>query len=166
MSPNFACSASESGASVASAADRPSRRARNDSHHLANQPLRMALISARLAGSQSNVAHHSTKARSPSITGVTRKVAWKSATGSERVPQNSQVWVRSTSERPRRRWRIRRPWSDRTHGLARLTFLDPAFPRASDPDRVVVEIANDFTDLGRRLLKDRAVIGLGHRAIS
>jgi hypothetical protein len=45
--------------------------------------------SPRWPASQSKLAHHSTNARSPATTGVIRKVAKKSALGSEGAPQNS-----------------------------------------------------------------------------
>jgi hypothetical protein len=44
-------------------------------------------------------------------------------------------------------------------------MLDPAFACAGDPDRVVVEITNDFPNLRRCWRKNRAATGLGHRAI-
>jgi len=49
---------------------------------------------------------------------------------------------------------------------ARLAVLDPAFAGTANPDRVVVEIANDFPDVRGRLLENGAAIGLGHRAVS
>src|SRR5207253_2936349 len=63
--------------------------ARRDSSHFENQPRSVCDSSALRVGSQSNVAHHSTKVRSPSTIGVRRIVAWKPVTGSEGGPQNS-----------------------------------------------------------------------------
>ncbi len=50
----------------------------SDSSHPANASRKKTIRSSPRSGSQSNVAHHSTKARSPSTTGVTRNVARKS----------------------------------------------------------------------------------------
>ena len=50
----------------------------------------------------------------------------------------------------------------RPHKIARLAGFDLAFAGAVDPDRVVVEIADDVPDLVRRLLEDRAVIASCH----
>ena len=61
-----------------------------DSSHFANQPRSVPVSSSRRSGSQSKVAHHSMKARSPSTTRVTRKVARKSVNGSDGGPQNSK----------------------------------------------------------------------------
>jgi hypothetical protein len=41
-------------------------------------------------------------------------------------------------------------------GKTRLTVVDPAFACATDPSSGVIEITNDFPDLGRRPAKDRA----------
>ena len=47
----------------------------------------------------------------------------------------------------------------RADGIAGLAVLDLAFAGALDPDRVIVEIADDFPDLRGRRAKDGAVIG-------
>lgn len=46
--------------------------------------------------------------------------------------------------------------------IAGLALLDLAHPLAVGPDRVIVEIADDFPDLAGRLLEHGAVIGLCH----
>ena len=57
---------------------RCSKCRRSDASHPAKASRKNAVRSSWRSASQSNVAHHSTKARSPSTTGVTRKVARKS----------------------------------------------------------------------------------------
>ena len=47
---------------------------RNDWSHFPNQLCNVSASSSRRAGTQSKFAHHSTKARLPSMTGVTRRV--------------------------------------------------------------------------------------------
>ncbi len=54
----------------------PAMVSRSDSSHFSNEPCNVPANSSRLPASQSNVAHHSTKALLPSTTGVIRKVAW------------------------------------------------------------------------------------------
>jgi hypothetical protein len=51
---------------------------------------------------------------------------------------------------------------DRADGIAGFALLDGAFADATDPDRVIVEITNDFLDRRGRLLEDGAVIGRCH----
>jgi hypothetical protein len=51
---------------------------------------------------------------------------------------------------------------DRADSIAGFAVLDPAFAGAADPDRIIVEIADDFPDIRRRLLKDGAVKGSCH----
>src|SRR5262249_54953967 len=50
----------------------------------------------------------------------------------------------------------------RADAVAGFALLDLAHPLAMDPDRVIVEITDDFPDLAGRLLEHGAVIGLGH----
>src|SRR6266851_599715 len=54
---------------------------------------------------------------------------------------------------------------DRPDRIARLAVLDLAFAGAADPDRIAVEIANDFPHLGGGLFEHGAVIGFGHLSI-
>jgi len=46
---------------------------------------------------------------------------------------------------------------DRADCVAGFAVLDPAFAGAADPNRIIVEISDDFPDVRRRLRKDGAV---------
>jgi hypothetical protein len=54
--------------------------------------------------------------------------------------------------------------SDGADRVTGFSVLDPAFAGAGDPDRLVIEIANDFPNILSRLLEHRAVIGPRHRS--
>ena len=57
--------------------DQPPKRSFSASSPLLKTiPVKVCTQSSILSGSQSNVVHHSTKVRSPSVNGMTRKVAW------------------------------------------------------------------------------------------
>src|SRR5689334_19581590 len=87
--PNHAVKGVNSGLVTASWPVPAPKTARSDSSHWANQPRSVPVSPSRQIGSQSKSAHHSTKAPSPSMTGVTRSVAWKDEIGSDGSLQNS-----------------------------------------------------------------------------
>ena len=51
---------------------------------------------------------------------------------------------------------------DGAHGIAGFAVLDRALAGATDPDRIIVEIADDFPDRRGGMFEHGAVIGLGH----
>ena len=61
----------------------PASAARSDSSHLANAPRTVPVSWSRRSGAHSKFAHHSTKARLPSMTSKMRRVARKPLTGRE-----------------------------------------------------------------------------------
>src|SRR6266702_7680343 len=54
---------------------------------------------------------------------------------------------------------------DSADGIAGFAVLDLTGPGTADPNRIVVEITNDFPNFSGGLFEHGAVIGLGHRSI-
>jgi hypothetical protein len=54
--------------------------------------------------------------------------------------------------------------SDSPDGIAGFSVLDLTKTLALNPDRIIVEVADDLPDLGGRLFEHGAVIGAGHRS--
>jgi hypothetical protein len=133
---------------------RRSRCRASDSSHPAKASRKNAVRSSWRSASQSNVAHHSTKVRLP----VDHR---RHAQGGAEIRVCSggslakSIGLCALGVRQRQQFLppahiIVEDIAHGPHRIARLAGFDLAFAGAVDPDRIVVEIADDGPDLVRR----------------